>query len=460
MQLISSLRLTLDPTHADIVALVGAGGKTTTLFRLAEEIVAGGHRAVTTTTTRIFAAQMAYAPAHLHVEGDQIDWGQLEQKLARHGHCLLVTTFDGPKAVGVSPAVVDELARRAADLGIAAVIAEADGSRHLPLKAPAAHEPVIPDSTTLLVPMLGLTAVGLKANDERIHRATQVQALLGIDASARLTPAHLARLLIHKLGGAKGKPEAARLLPLLNQADGAPRLAAGRLIARLLADGGYASLIGAVGEADQSPIRERWGATAAVVLAAGGSRRMREAKQLLEMDGEPLVVRAARRALTGDATDVIVVSGAYGNEVCAALEPLVVQSGGRLRLVHNPAWESGQATSIHAAMAALRPECVAVQFLPVDQPFIPTALLRNLWQRWRDGADLVAPSVEGELRGAPAIFDLSHFPALRELSGDQGARPILKQNSAEVATVATSALWLADADTPEEWAQMRKMPPA
>ena len=454
MDLLSSFRLRLDPTRPEVVALVGAGGKTTTLFRLADEIVAAGHRAVTTTTTRIFAGQIAQSPAHLVVEDDQIDWRALSAKLDEHGQCLLVTGLAAEKAVGVSPQIVDEVARHAADLNIAAVIVEADGSRRFPLKAPAPHEPVIPDSTTLLVPLVGLNVLGRLADAAHIHRVEQVHALLGIDVETRITPSHLARLLVHTHGGAKDKPTAARLMPVLNQAESAPQLAAARIAARLLADKGSPSLISAVAQDDRPPVLERWGPTTAVILAAGGSRRMGEAKQLLELDGEPLVVRAARTALAGTANQVIVVSGAYSEEVHAALGPLLAQTD-RLRLVHNPAWESGQATSVLAAMDALPAGCEAVQFLPVDQPFVPPTLLRVLWQRWRSGANLVAPNVDGEMRGAPAVFDQRYFAVLRQLQGDQGARPILKQNSADVVTVTTPALWLSDADTPEEWARIR-----
>lgn len=70
------------------------------------------------------------------------------------------------------------------------------------------------------------------------------------------------------------------------------------------------------------------------------------------------------------------------------------------------------------------------------------------------GADLVAPRVKDEIRGAPALFDQRYWPDLRALTGDQGGRPILKKRSAEVATVTTPAHWLQDVDTPDQWAQM------
>jgi molybdenum cofactor cytidylyltransferase len=455
MNLIPALRLQLNPARPDVVALVGAGGKTATLFRLANEIVAAGHRVVTTTTTRIFAGQMAQSPVHLMVKDGVVDLSRLAARLDSYGQCLLVTGIEGPKAAGVNPGLVDQVAAQAGRLDIAAILVEADGSRGLPVKAPAPHEPVIPAATTLLIPLLGLEGLGVKLADPYVHRPQQLRAVLGVqDAESRFTPEMAARLLVDPLGGVRGKPSGARLLPLLNKAEAAPRLAGGRLVARLLAAQAQSSLIGNVGLTGQEPIRERWGSTAAVVLAAGESRRMQQAKQLLELGGETLVVRATRLALESGVTQVMVVTGAHAEGVRRLLAPLQEVEQGRLRLVHNADWQAGQSSSVRAAVDALPGECEAAIFLPVDQPNAPVALLRRLWQIWRRGANLVAPVVAGELRGAPAIFDQSYFPQLRLLEGDRGAGPILKRESARVATLATPAHWLQDVDTPDEWERL------
>ena len=214
MQLHHALRL--QPDELAVVTLVGAGGKTSALFRLADEAVAGGRRVVTTTTTHIFAAQAEQAPARLLVEPNTtaaIDWAALEAKLARHGHCLIwsppnvrtagaggsptATSPTGSKRQGLPPTVVDALAARAGDLGISLIVVEGDGSRRRPVKAPAPHEPVIPDCTTHLVPVAGLDGLGLPLAEPYLHRPEQVRALLQEeDASTRLTPGMIGRLLV------------------------------------------------------------------------------------------------------------------------------------------------------------------------------------------------------------------------------------------------------------------------
>ena len=483
MQLHHALRL--PPEELAVVTLVGAGGKTSALFRLAEEAVGGGRRVVTTTTTHIFAAQAEQAPARLEVTPDRpdaVDWAALEAQLARHGHCLIWSqpgvrsagaggdstdpTLTGSKRQGLPPQVVDALAARAGDLGISLIAIEGDGSRRRPVKAPAPHEPVIPDCTTHLVPVAGLDGLGLPLDEPYVHRPERVRALLQEeDASTRLTPRMLGRLLVEPYGrGVRGeergerearsggsRPAGARLVPLLNKAESAPRLAAARLIAQQLAQQSQAALIGAVGPESRTAVRERWGATTAVVLAAGESRRMGEPKQLLRWQGEPLVTRAARIALESGASETVVITGAVGEQVEAALAPLREMGRGRLRVVHNPAWQAGQAGSVHAAVEALPAACEAVLFLPVDQPRLPAGLLRRLWQAWRGGSDLGAVTVDGAIRGAPGLFDRRFFGQLRQVQGDGGGGRLLRRYAAEVSAIEVPLEWVADVDTPEDW---------
>ena len=477
MQLHHALRLA--PDELSVVTLVGAGGKTSALFRLAEEAVGGGRRVVTTTTTHIFVAQAEQAPARLEVTPDRpdaVDWAALEAQLARHGHCLIWAppgagsgstdpTLTGSKRQGLPPQVVDAVAARAGDLGISLIAIEGDGSRRRPVKAPAPHEPVIPDCTTHLVPVAGLDGLGLPLDEPYVHRPERVRALLQEeDASTRLTPRMLGRLLVEPYGrGERGeergeraarsgaRPAGARLAPLLNKAESAPRLAAARLIAQQLAQRSQPVLIGTVGTGSRTAVRERWGATTAVVLAAGESRRMGEPKQLLRWQGEPLVTRAARIALESGASETVVVTGAVGEQVEAALAPLRAAGRGRLRVVFNPAWQDGQAGSVRAAVEALPAACEAVLFLPVDQPRLPAGLLRRLWQAWRGGSDLGAVTVDGAIRGAPGLFDRRFFGQLRQVQGDGGGGKLLRRYAAEVSAIEAPYEWVADVDTPEDW---------
>ena len=192
MLLHQALHLTLDPARPDVVATVGGGGKSTTAFRLAAEVAATGRRAVVAPSTRIAAFQTAWAPAFLEITSAKLPWDALERLLATHGYCLLGGPIAGDRRLGLEPGQIDELAARAAELGIAAITVEADGSKMRPVKAPAAHEPVLPASTTVLAPVMGLDAVGQPIEPSTVHRRELVRPLLGLagNAPASLPPRH------------------------------------------------------------------------------------------------------------------------------------------------------------------------------------------------------------------------------------------------------------------------------
>ncbi|MFN8443879.1 MAG: nucleotidyltransferase family protein [Caldilineaceae bacterium] len=187
---------------------------------------------------------------------------------------------------------------------------------------------------------------------------------------------------------------------------------------------------------------------ALIVLAAGRSSRMGRPKQLEVVDGEPMVMRAAKLALGCLAQQTILVTGAYAEQIEQILTPLPDRN--RLTFVHNPHWQDGQSTSVHAAIQALKDEIEAVLFLPVDQPFVTPAFLHSIITAWQNGAALVAPQVNGEARGAPALFTRTCFPELLQIQGDVGGRVVLMKHRGEVTWLAAEAGILRDIDTPED----------
>jgi molybdenum cofactor cytidylyltransferase len=218
-----SLSAALGLERHETVALVGGGGKTTAMFRLAREVVDGGGCVVTTTTTHIFGGQTALAPARV-LEGEATP-ERLAAALAAHGHVLVVGPTDPAtnRAGGLSRERFRALRRGVPG---ACVLNEADGSRTLPFKAPAAHEPVIPEETTMVLPIVGADIFGRPLAAEHVHRPELVAALAGAALGAPVTPEIVARVLAHPEGGRKGAPPGARVCVLINKvaslADPAP----------------------------------------------------------------------------------------------------------------------------------------------------------------------------------------------------------------------------------------------
>ena len=230
MTLTDALGLAAD----EVVALVGGGGKTTAMFRLAREVVDRGGSVITTTTTRIFGAQIALAPAH--VPAADVTRERVSTALAVHRHVLVVGATDAGsgKAEGVSLDLFQRL--RAWHPGLC-LLNEADGSRMRPFKAPADYEPVIPAATTLVVPVVGADVFGKPLDADHVHRPELVSALSGATPGTPITPAIVARVLAHPQGGRKGVPAGARVIVLINKVETLPDRAPARETAeRLLRD--------------------------------------------------------------------------------------------------------------------------------------------------------------------------------------------------------------------------------
>ena len=230
---------------SDVVALVGGGGKTTAMFCLAREIAAQGGSVLTTTTTRIFAAQIALAPTHVAAAATTRE--TLMASLAVHRHVLVIGETDGTgKAAGVSLDLFGRLRTWCPDV---CLLNEADGSRMRPFKAPAAHEPVIPVETTVVVAVVGADVFGEALDAEYVHRPELVSTLSGAPIGAPVTPELVAGVLAHPQGGRKNVPAGARMVVLINKVETlADRNPARETAARLLREPAIESVVlGTVG---------------------------------------------------------------------------------------------------------------------------------------------------------------------------------------------------------------------
>lgn len=186
-----------------------------------------------------------------------------------------------------------------------------------------------------------------------------------------------------------------------------------------------------------------------VVLAAGASSRMGQPKQLLDWGGLPLVRVVAEHALAAQAAQVLVVVGGAEVSVRSALADLQVE------IVANPAYRSGQSSSLRAGIAALAPTCAAAVIMLGDQPFVTPMIINSLTEVWRmSRAAIVAPLYHGQ-RGNPVLFDQCVFAELCAIHGDQGARAIIQADPARIRSVAfADSRPLEDIDTPADYARL------
>jgi len=250
MQLTEALGL----RSRETIAFVGGGGKTTAMFRLAGELAAAGRRVVTSTSTRLAVREAALAPKCLTCQDADSLLAELPAALSGSRSVLAVESVNIAQD-RVGGLKVQVLERIAALADVDFLLVEADGSRELPFKAPAAYEPLIPGCATIVIPVVGLDILGLPLTAEYVHRPELVAALVQVGIGEPITPAVVATVLGHRQGGAKNAPPLARVVPLLNKAETAPRREAAFEIARLLLERPWIErvLIGAV--ATSEPVR-------------------------------------------------------------------------------------------------------------------------------------------------------------------------------------------------------------
>jgi molybdenum cofactor cytidylyltransferase len=440
-----SLTKALRVERGSVVSFVGGGGKTTSMFRLAAELSSAGLRVVTTTTTHISKEQVHFAPASIVID----DLASLAARLDEHGHCLVIGAPDGKGRVfGATPDLITALSARS---DIDAILIEADGSRSLPFKAPGKYEPVVPEETTILAPIVGLNSLGQPLDEAHVHRSEIAAALAEAPPGSPVTIETIARVLSHPDGGAKLLPAGARLVPILNKADTetaerqGSELAA-RLLARPIVDTVAISCM-----LKELPVMEAWAPIAGIVLAAGQAIRFGAAKQVLPWMDTTLVGHSVQVALEAGLDPVIVVAGFEAEGVEKALAGLPA------KLVFNPEFAAGQSSSLRKGIEALPPRTGAAIMLLADQPFVTPKMIQAIVGAHRRTFAPICVPVFEEQRGNPALFDRNLFHELTELRGDVGGRALFARHSDAIVSTPASRAALLDIDTPEDYERLKSI---
>jgi probable selenium-dependent hydroxylase accessory protein YqeC len=212
-----TLREAFNIHQGEVISLVGAGGKTTVMSALANELVNENTRIISTTTTKIYEQQAC--GDIIIVEKDRGKMlSDLPRMLVEHQHITLASEklpTEG-KLKGISPDTIVGIAEmEKADY----IIIEADGAAMKPIKAPNAAEPVIPQNTTLVLAVVGIDALGVTINRENVFRPEIVSRLTGLPIGGIITLDTIATLITHRNGITKGSPPDARIIPVINKMD-------------------------------------------------------------------------------------------------------------------------------------------------------------------------------------------------------------------------------------------------
>lgn len=216
-----------------VISIVGGGGKTTLMERLAREILVRDETVLVTTTTRILMPK-GESPERIVISGQTGAVLERAKNLLRaSGRVTAAGAYlsSDNKLVGFRAEQIEELEQgNLFDW----ILVEADGARHLPLKAPAPHEPVVPLSSRWVVAVVGLDAIGRPLTDEWVFRSRLFAEIAGLALGSAITEESVAAALVHENGIMKDCPAGALKYVFLNKAETEDRRLMGRQIAHIL----------------------------------------------------------------------------------------------------------------------------------------------------------------------------------------------------------------------------------
>ncbi|MHB1343510.1 MAG: selenium cofactor biosynthesis protein YqeC [Thermoleophilia bacterium] len=495
---------------AEVIALVGAGGKSSLMEAVARDYEAEGAVVLLTTTTKILPPVAGSRPLVTAPHLEALLRALREAGVGAAGPVGTGVPGAGVRpmsggVVGASPVVgrgltadgkVEGLPPEWVPVlrdipGVAAVLVEADGSIGRPLKAPAAWEPVVPACTSLVVAVAGLDSQGIRLDAEHVHRPELLAELLGLPLGAAVPPAALLEACV--AGYAHRTPSHAGFLVFFNKADlrpPAPELlaacsaagvevwsgsvgsdAAGAAAASRGTPGGLVRIRGMrrLGFGDERP--------PAVVLAAGLAVRMGGPKVLASLgEGTVLGRVVALVQASGAVREVVVVAGSDGAAVEGVLAAEAAALSGRAglgsgpsgvssvtpvgapRVVRNESPEEGMSSSLRAGLRGVhRPPGVVV--LLGDQPFVRPETVRRVVDEHMAQPRAAAAGLAGGPGGGarpPVFLHRSLLPQILELRGDEGARRLLAGHAASVVCVSGSPEEAFDVDRPEDLEAARR----
>ena len=187
-----------------------------------------------------------------------------------------------------------------------------------------------------------------------------------------------------------------------------------------------------------------------IILAAGAATRMGRPKQLLSYQGRSLILHAVEVALASLCQPIIVVLGAYVEQIKPELMPKAVQ------VVENSQWQEGMSSSIRAGISMLlktNSKVDAVIISLADQPLVSPQIFNQLIQSYQETQKVIIASKYNETTGVPALFSNALFPELMQLEGDKGAKALIQKyiDTGLILLIPEAAI---DIDTPDDYKQL------
>ena len=436
--------LDIDVNSKKIISVVGGGGKTSLIFRLAEELAEQGKKVIVTTTTHIafeperpFARdgelnkvrenlrKYGYTVAACMEKREEKNWKKPENIQKSSGtHCSASEeqNKNGKLFTGKLQALPEEQLqelKKECD----AILIEADGARRLPLKVPAVWEPVIPEESA--AEFLG------KSSKEKITEEDIIR-IAKSDQGLRKSVGHRGfRVFLNKED----------VLSDRNLPD--------KIVQRLRKYGIWA----VCGSLKQD--------ISIVILAAGNSRRFGSNKLFFPIDGIPMYLHTLQKVLLVQKK----MKHRISSVILVTQYPEIKKNAEALgaRVIWNPHPEEGISSSMKLGLLEVIKEKPQAQsfsacrennaclFLVADQPWIRCHTIEALIRMYTESEKGMAAAAKNGQPGNPCIFSGKYYPELLALTGDTGGKRVMRKYMQDVALLEVSdEKELTDMDIPPD----------
>lgn len=434
--------------RGDVVAFIGAGGKTSALIGLGYELRDQKWRVLATTSTAITLEQLDLMPHSMRYDADP---AAISQALSVHGFVFLYDTIYDDRVYG--PTI--EWTRKMLDtIDSDVLLIEADGADGRPFKAPRENEPAIPREASLVVPIVSLSALDKPLDDEHIYNPQPMIDKYGFYPGSGVRSPWIAQVLRDDELGLRGVPDKARVVAFINQTPDEEHLRArARLIAKLALKSNRFHGIALGSVRGNDPVYEVHRAVGAIVLAAGQASRMGEPKVLLPWTQEHTIIEhIIQQLIVTRINRINVITGYYR----AAVRDKAKRMGAHP--VHNRAYKTGEMlSSLQAGIRAMPDHIAAMLVVLGDQPRLQPRVIYQVLQAYAEGkGDIIAPSYKMR-RGHPILIARRYWQEFLDLHSYQSPRDVINAHADDITyiNVDTDSV-LRDVDTPEDYATERK----
>jgi|SRR5690625_4945731 len=207
---------------------------------------------------------------------------------------------------------------------------------------------------------------------------------------------------------------------------------------------------------DKMAARDEQPSIGAIILAAGMSQRMGQAKLLLPLHGKPLFQHVLEVVNHHLIDQIVFITGLLSEEIS---EQIITSE--KVEVLHNPDYRTGMATSLRYGIEHIKEQVDATFIFLADQPFVPVQVMESIIEHYQigqqEGILIIRPSYQ-HVVGHPVLFDAQLFPEFNDIEGDEGGKGIIQKYHHALQVIPfANPIWGRDIDTPTDYHQMRKV---